>query len=286
MHAQSWQTVFFDNFNRTDGPIGNNYSTLPSAGITQIGVLSNEIKVANGDTSPAYWIINYVKGIDADSIRISCKFRAPNKGYGFSIAARDNGVNTYRAGLMANTDTIAIYRSAYSGNSTTLAGKKANLDSTKTYYLEFTLKSTDLSFKFVQVGMTDTLTLNATDNLLTGNGVNLSAYYFLPKRAVYIDDFKIESFSNSTGIDNINREKNTYSIFPNPASDQVTLNIDNPGYIDLTCNVYNVMGALVKSEMWKQSKPQMDLSDLKSGIYTLEIRSKEWTGKQKLMIQK
>ena len=284
INAQSWQTVFYDNFNRSDGAIGINYTTLPSGGITQLGIVSNEVKVANGVTSPAYWIISYINGVNADSIRISCKYKAPNSGYAFSISARDNGVNTYSAGIMSNSDTIAIYRRDYIGNSTTLVGEKAYLDTTKTYYLEFTLKGADLSFKFVGVGMTDTITINAMDNLLTGDLVNLSAYYYLPNRSVYFDDFKIESYSNSTGIDNI--EKNSYSIFPNPATDIVTLNIDNVSNIDLILNIYNVIGKLVKTETLQQNQQQIDIGDLDNGIYMVEIKSKEWTEKQKLIIER
>ena len=283
INAQSWQTVFFDDFNRADGPLGSNYTTLPSGGITQLGIISNEVKVANSSTSPAYWIISYINGVNADSIRISCKYKAPNSGYGFSISARDNGVNTYSAGIMSNSDTIAIYRRDYIGNSTTLVSEKAFLDTTKTYYLEFTLKSSDLSFRFVEVGMTDTITINATDNLLTGNNVNLSAYYYLPNRSVYFDDFKIESYSNSTGIDNI--EKNSHSIFPNPASDIFSLNIDK-GNTDLILNIYNINGSLVKSEILKQNQQQISIGNLRNGIYMVEIKSKEWTEKQKLIIER
>ena len=53
INAQSWQTIFFDDFNRADGEIGVNYTTLPSAGITQVGILSNEVKIASGETAPA-----------------------------------------------------------------------------------------------------------------------------------------------------------------------------------------------------------------------------------------
>ena len=284
INAQSWQTVFYDDFNRADGALGSNYTTSHSGGITQLDILSNEVKVASGLTAPAYWIVSYLYGINADSIRISCKFRAPNSGYGFSISARDDGVNTYSAGLTSNSDTIAIYRRDYIGNSTTLVCEKAYLDTTKTYYLEFTLKGADLSFKFVEVGMTDTITINATDNLLTGNNVNLSTYYYLPNRSVYFDNFRIESYSNSTGIDNI--EKNTYSIFPNPASDIITLNINDESNTDLTLNIYNGISALVKSAILKQNNRQINIGDLRNGIYIVSIKSKDFTESQRLIIQR
>ncbi|PIY05959.1 MAG: hypothetical protein COZ21_03585, partial [Bacteroidetes bacterium CG_4_10_14_3_um_filter_31_20] len=55
---------------------------------------------------------------------------------------------------------------------------------------------------------------------------------------------------------------------------------------DLTLNIYNVMGALIKSETLKQNQQQINTKDLSNGIYLVEIKSKEWSGKQKLIIQR
>jgi len=57
-----------------------------------------------------------------------------------------------------------------------LAISKVNLNVNKTYYLEFTLRLGKLDFKFVEVGLTDTVSIEATDNTLSGNKVNLSCY--------------------------------------------------------------------------------------------------------------
>ena len=35
VHAQTWQTVFYDDFNRADGALGGNYTTNYSVGISQ-----------------------------------------------------------------------------------------------------------------------------------------------------------------------------------------------------------------------------------------------------------
>ena len=79
---------------------------------------------------------------------------------------------------------------------------------------------------------------------------------------------------------------NMISVYPNPASDIVTLNINIANNANLTMNIYNVMGILVKSEILKQNQRQINTEDLCNGIYMFEIKSKEWTGKQKLIIQK
>lgn len=84
-----------------------------------------------------------------------------------------------------------------------------------------------------------------------------------------------------------NTLKNTlFNLYPNPASDIFTLNIDNRNNANLTLNIYNVLGTLVKSETLKQNNRQINTEDLSNGIYLVEIKSKEWTGKQKLIIQR
>ena len=82
------------------------------------------------------------------------------------------------------------------------------------------------------------------------------------------------------------RVYNPFNLYPNPASNIVTLNIDNLYNTDWTLNIYNVVGTLVKSEMLKQNNRQINIGDLSNGIYIVEIKTKEWTGKQKLIIQR
>jgi len=75
-------------------------------------------------------------------------------------------------------------------------------------------------------------------------------------------------------------------VFPNPASDIVTLNINNANNSDLTLNIYNVIGKLVSSETLLQNQKQIFIDDLSNGLYIVEIKSKEWSEKQKLIIQR
>jgi hypothetical protein len=79
---------------------------------------------------------------------------------------------------------------------------------------------------------------------------------------------------------------NMISVYPNPASDIVTLNVNIANNADLILNIYNIMGTLVKSEILIQNQRQINTENLCNGIYMVEIKSKEWTGKQKLIIQK
>lgn len=101
---------------------------------------------------------------------------------------------------------------------------------------------------------------------------------------LYVDNLSFDNLI--TSIPEQSFINTTFSLYPNPASDIVTLNIGNPNSADLTLNIYNVVGTLVKSEILKQNTRQINIGDLSNGIYTFEIKSKEWSGKQKLIIQR
>lgn len=76
------------------------------------------------------------------------------------------------------------------------------------------------------------------------------------------------------------------NFYPNPASNIVTLNIDNIDNNVITVNIYNIMGSLVKTEIFKQSQQQINVSDLSNGIYTIAISSKDLIEKHKLIIRR
>lgn len=81
-------------------------------------------------------------------------------------------------------------------------------------------------------------------------------------------------------------ETSKISVYPNPASDVVTLNIDNIYNADLTLNIYNLLGGLVRSELLKQNQQKINVENLSNGIYMLEIKSNQGSEKQKLVIQR
>jgi hypothetical protein len=50
-----------------------------------------------------------------------------------------------------------------------------------------------------------------------------------------------------TGVAQLN-EANTFSVYPNPFSEQAILKFNNPGKIKFSCYIYNALGVLVKTE--------------------------------------
>ncbi|MDD3739891.1 MAG: T9SS type A sorting domain-containing protein [Bacteroidales bacterium] len=101
---------------------------------------------------------------------------------------------------------------------------------------------------------------------------------------IYIDNLSFNSLINSVPdktLSNCN-----VRIYPNPASDYITVSTENINNTDIIVNIYNVIGALVKSKTLLQDQEQLNIGDLGSGIYMLEIKSKEWSEKQKLIIKR
>lgn len=87
-------------------------------------------------------------------------------------------------------------------------------------------------------------------------------------------------------IEQIISQNNIFTLYPNPASDLVNLNIDKTNNTELTLNIYNVTGTLVKSEILEQNNRQINIGDLSNGVYIVTIKSKDLTENQRLIIQR
>jgi hypothetical protein len=64
------------------------------------------------------------------------------------------------------------------------------------------------------------------------------------------------------------------------------LTINDANVTGKEIKIYNINGKLVSSEILKENQQQINIGDLSNGIYLVEIKSKEWTEKQKLIIQR
>ena len=113
------------------------------------------------------------------------------------------------------------------------------------------------------------LGFNLTYNMLGGMNAWISAGYQIVSNIKEFYDLSIK-----------------VEIYPNPASDYVTLVIDRNSNADLILNIYNIMGSLVKTELLKHNQQQINIGDLSNGIYMIEIKSKGLIGNQKLIIKR
>jgi len=104
------------------------------------------------------------------------------------------------------------------------------------------------------------------------------------KSTLYVDNLSFTGFV--TSVPEKISENSIFSLYPNPSSDIITLNIDIRSNDYLTLNIYNLTGTLVKSEMLKQNQRQINVRDLSNGIYMVSIKSKGLMEMVKLIIQR
>jgi hypothetical protein len=101
-----------------------------------------------------------------------------------------------------------------------------------------------------------------------------------------IDGYQFKLSGSFAGIWDEEKAQANFQAYPNPASDAVIIEIDQVIKSDFTLNIYNLSGELIHSELMKQNKQGIDVGHLSDGFYFVEIDSKKWSGKQKLIIQR
>jgi uncharacterized repeat protein (TIGR03803 family) len=99
------------------------------------------------------------------------------------------------------------------------------------------------------------------------------------------DNGVVFKFGITTGI-NEDCENRSIAVFPNPASDIVTIKRYSESNNPIILNIYSLGGKLVRTELMKQGKQQISIGDLNDGFYIIEMKSQEWIDKQKLLIQR
>ena len=124
---------------------------------------------------------------------------------------------------------------------------------------------------------------------ISGTYDNLNAVFFINANLGYTVGLKgrILKTTNggSVGI-NENTSAIIFRIYPNPASDYFTIIHNDKNNSTSTVNIYNAIGKLVKAESMNQNQQTINSKDLSNGIYIVEIKTKEKTSTQKLLIQR
>jgi PKD repeat protein len=92
---------------------------------------------------------------------------------------------------------------------------------------------------------------------------------------------------NPVGISTINAN-NRISIYPNPAKDQLTFNVNTPSNNETSIFVYSAVGKLVKTITIPASQAsfQMSLEELSSGVYYIKVSDQNFNTTQKITIIK
>jgi hypothetical protein len=77
----------------------------------------------------------------------------------------------------------------------------------------------------------------------------------------------------TNSVNGVSLNDQQISVFPNPTSDIVNIQVLNPKYESIEYNLLNVVGKRVKSGRLNMSQSEISTTDLNSGIYFLNLRS-------------
>ena len=185
---------------------------------------------------------------------------------------------------IALTDTLSNYldistfeRINYShDNTTTLLGHVLQFNFNDINLPDSTSNSSD-SKGFVQYRV------KPKPNLPAGTVVNNTAYIYFDYNAPIITNTSHNTYLTIAGINE--NKNNEFAVFPNPTNGIVT--ITSKVLTPMTIIVYNIVGEMVHDSKTTQSKTQLDLSYLNSGVYFVKVSIEEGiTATYKLVIQK
>ncbi|MGD0712155.1 MAG: T9SS type A sorting domain-containing protein [Bacteroidales bacterium] len=190
----------------------------------------------------------------------------------FPITGNPTQLTGYFKYFPLNGDTMHIGSHLYKNGSMVASGGIL-LDSTFSNWTPFVINypaysSADSAF----------INISAYNSSSTGLG------YPHGNSVLYVDNLNFGPLIS--GISAYNADNNLFELYPNPASDIITLNITNKNNADYILNIYSVIGTLVKSEMLKQNQQQISIRDLSNGVYMITVKLKDLTENQRLVIQR
>jgi hypothetical protein len=101
---------------------------------------------------------------------------------------------------------------------------------------------------------------------------------------LFVDNLSFDNLI--TSVSDLNFKYPRFSLSPIPAIDLVNIDIDNEINGEIELNIYTLIGIKVRSEILSENLRQLNIRDFENGIYLIELKSKDWTEKQKLIIQR
>ncbi len=100
------------------------------------------------------------------------------------------------------------------------------------------------------------------------------------------EGYKLKLTGSFDGVHDLNKNALQLQVFPNPANDVASVSFNSNNNIEATLNIYSVSGELIRTEIIQQNQQSIDIRNLSNGTYLIEVKSKENTGKQILIIQR
>ena len=115
-----------------------------------------------------------------------------------------------------------------------------------------------------------------TDSFCSQNSFSsIESYYMSANDTIWLLGFTFSSF-NTLGVDHTSKGTASLSAYPNPCEDVISFDFANVNSIsDLL--IYNSLGQLIRQESISkiQDKVQVNISEMKSGIYYYQVIEKD-----------
>jgi Secretion system C-terminal sorting domain/Electron transfer DM13 len=120
-----------------------------------------------------------------------------------------------------------------------------------------------------------TFTVNVPAGVTIGNYTKI--YFYCEKFGVFWDFGTILGFTpqNCTVLSTADFDSNKFQVYPNPVIDTIRFGLDDLSD-NLSVNVYNTIGALVLTKKGITKKDNvLNINNLNSGIYIIELKDKD-----------
>lgn len=238
----------------------------------------------NAGTLPTGWTVNDADG-DGQNwsvVQITEEDGTPSSVYPTPVLRSASWISTRVLNPNNWVFTPALNLTAYAGQTITLKWKVSAADAD--YDAEkYSVYVSNTNTPAGMLASTTTMTENSLDgvNTLTQRTLNISA--FAGQNNIYVafrhygvsDEFTMEiddvEVISSTTVSTDDFFKENFSLYPNPTSD--VLNITSKTGIEFNAiKIVDLTGRIVKSE---QNKTSINVSDLASGTYLIEIFTNE-----------
>jgi hypothetical protein len=128
---------------------------------------------------------------------------------------------------------------------------------------------------------------NKADSLFNTVDPSLAMGFYIAWSNGIVDSFEAVKFRTATN--EVIAENNNFSMFPNPAKENVSIVLNANQKSEGTVNLFNISGALVKAINTKfvagVNTLELTLTDLPKGMYFVQINNNESSFTKKLIIE-
>ena len=186
----------------------------------------------------------------------------PQEGFAETYVTGQNGTNIYKLRYwMQSTPTL-------SGNNS-IGICYLGLKSQNQF---ITINSiTDSASNWNEFILIDTITTVTTDTIAVRLSAGICDFCF---NRLYFDYIDLRIIGTLNSIENINNSiSNTIKVFPNPAKEKVTIEIIGNKKENLTLNIYNTIGQLIRSYQNNDQIFILDNYDFSKGLYFYEVQT-------------